>query len=163
MSGAEIALTYVIAREQVLNYVLEPIKATYDYILIDCPPSLGIVTTNALLAATHIIVPMTAELLPLRGISMMDDYITSLKRVKPDIHITGIFITRYNNRKLNKAVESSLRSRYGELIFQQKIRENIAIAESAGARQSIFEYAPDSNGAKDYAALTEEIINRIQK
>ena len=160
MASAEIALTNLLAREQILSRLLDDVKQDYDYILIDCPPSLGIVTTNAFLAADEILVPMTPELLPLKGMRMLDSFITSLQKVKPSIHLSGVFITRFNHRKLNKAVENVVRNRYQDITLQSRIRENIALAESAGSGNSIFEYDPNSNGAKDYQALTEEIMNR---
>ena len=150
------------AREQLLSRLLEPVKQNYDYILIDCPPSLGIVTTNAFLAADEIIVPMTPELLPLKGMRMLDSFVSTLQRVKPNLRLGGVFIARFNHRKLNKVVEQAVKSRYETITMQTRIRENIALAESAGSGQSIFEYDPQSNGAKDYQALTEEIISRNQ-
>lgn len=161
MAGAEVAMTNIVAREQLLNIALKPIKANYDYILIDCPPSIGIVTTNAFLAATEILVPMTPELLPLKGMSMLESFVESLRRIKPELKINGVFITRFNNRKLNKVVETALKERYSDITYQTKIRENISVAESAGSGSSIFEYDTESNGAKDYAALTEEIIAKV--
>ena len=161
MAGAEVAMTNIVAREQLLNIALKPIKANYDYILIDCPPSIGIVTTNAFLAATEILVPMTPELLPLKGMSMLESFVESLRRIKPELKINGVFITRFNNRKLNKVVETALKERYSDITYQTKIRENISVAESAGSGSSIFEYDTESNGAKEYAALTEEIIAKI--
>lgn len=161
MAGAEVAMTNIVAREQLLNIALKPIKANYDYILIDCPPSIGIVTTNAFLAATEILVPMTPELLPLKGMSMLESFVESLRRIKPELKINGVFITRFNNRKLNKVVETAVKERYSDITYQTKIRENISVAESAGSGSSIFEYDTESNGAKDYAALTEEIIAKI--
>lgn len=160
MASAEIALTNLLAREQLLSRLLEPVKQNYDYILIDCPPSLGIVTTNAFLAADEIIVPMTPELLPLKGMRMLDSFVSTLQRVKPNLRLGGVFIARFNHRKLNKVVEQAVKSRYETITMQTRIRENIALAESAGSGQSIFEYDPQSNGAKDYQALTEEIISR---
>ena len=160
MASAEIALTNLLAREQILSRLLDDVKQDYDYILIDCPPSLGIVTTNAFLAADEILVPMTPELLPLKGMRMLDSFITSLQKVKPSIHLSGGFTTRFNHRKLNKAVENVVRNRYQDITLQSRIRENIALAESAGSGNSIFDYDPNSNGAKDYQALTEEIMNR---
>lgn len=160
MASAEIALTNLLAREQILSRLLDDVKQDYDYILIDCPPSLGIVTTNAFLAADEILVPMTPELLPLKGMRMLDSFINSLQKVKPSIRLSGVFTTRFNHRKLNKAVENVVRNRYQEITLQSRIRENIALAESAGSGNSIFEYDPNSNGAKDYRALTEEIMNR---
>ena len=162
MASAEIAMTNLLAREQLLSRLLEPVKQNYDYILMDCPPSLGIVTTNAFLAADEIIVPMTPELLPLKGMRLLDAFVTSLQRIKPSLRLGGVFIARYNHRKLNKAVEEAVKSRYEAITFKTRIRENIALAESAGSGKSIFEYGPQSNGAKDYQALTEEIISRNQ-
>ena len=160
MASAEIALTNVIAREQLLSRLLNDVKSNYDYILIDCPPSLGIVTTNAFLAADEILVPMTPELLPLKGMRMLDSFVSTLQVVKPSLCLNGVFITRFNHRKLNKVVEEAVKQRYKDIIMFTRIRENIAVAESAGSGNSIFEYDPLCNGAKDYRALTEEIINR---
>lgn len=160
MASAEITLTNLLAREQLLTNLLEPIKENYDYILIDCPPSLGIVTTNAFLAADEIIVPMTPELLPLKGMRMLDSFVLSLQKIKPSLHLSGVFIARYNHRKLNKVVEQAVKDRYNNIIMNTRIRENIALAESAGSGMSIFEYDPQSNGAADYLALTEEILSR---
>ena len=160
MASAEIALTNLLAREQLLSRLLEPVKQNYDYILIDCPPSLGIVTTNAFLAADEIIVPMTPELLPLKGMRMLDAFVTTLQRVKPSLRLAGVFIARFNHRKLNKAVEQAVKSRYEAITMKTRIRENITLAESAGSGKSFFEYDPQSNGAKDYQALTEEIMSR---
>ena len=160
MASAEIALTNVIAREQLLSRLLNDVKSNYDYILIDCPPSLGIVTTNAFLAADEILVPMTPELLPLKGMRMLDSFVSTLQVVKPSLCLNGVFITRFNHRKLNKVVEGAVKQRYKDIIMFTRIRENIAVAESAGSGNSIFEYDPLCNGAIDYRALTEEIMNR---
>ena len=161
MSSAEIAMTNTLAREQVLSRALSDVKVNYDFILIDCPPSLGIVTTNAFIAADEILVPMTPELLPLKGMKMLDSFVSSLKVVRPSVKLSGVFITRYNHRKLNKAVSEALKKRYADITFKTIIRENISIAESAGSGQSIFEYEPNSNGAKDYLELTEEILRQF--
>ena len=158
----EIALTNLLARERLLSNLLEPVRKDYDYILIDCPPSLGIVTTNAFIAADEIIVPMTPELLPLKGMRMLDAFVTTLQRVKPSLRLSGVFIARFNHRKLNKVVEQAVKERYESITMNTRIRENIALAESAGSGKSIFEYDSNSNGAKDYLALTEEILSRNQ-
>ena len=162
MASAEIALTNLLARERLLSNLLEPLRKDYDYILIDCPPSLGIVTTNAFIAADEIIVPMTPELLPLKGMRMLDAFVTTLQRVKPSLRLGGVFIARFNHRKLNKVVEQAVKERYESITMNTRIRENIALAESAGSGKSIFEYDSNSNGAKDYLALTEEILSRNQ-
>lgn len=159
MASAEIAMSNLIAREQLLGRALSAVKKNYDFILIDCPPSLGIVTTNAFLAADEILVPMTPELLPLKGMRMLDTFVSSLKIIKPSLRLDGVFITRFNHRKLNKVVAGALKDKYADITYQTYIRENIALAEAAGSGKSIFEYDPSSNGAADYLALTEEILS----
>ena len=163
MAGAEIAMAQKVYREGILDRLLEDYKDNYDFIIIDCPPSLSIVTTNAFLASDEVLVPMTAELLPLKGMKMLEEFIDSLKLVKKSLKISGIFITRFNNRNLNKAVEDAIKAQYGDIAFKTRIRENIALAECAGNAGGIFDYDPESNGAKDYADLTSEIIERFIK
>lgn len=161
LARAEIDMATMMAREGILKSCLDGQKEQYDYILIDCSPSLGIVTTNALVAADKLYIPLTAEALPLKGLTMLDDVVNEVKRrVNPELEVGGVFFTRFNNRKLNKEVVSMVQSRYGDKVFQAKIRENIAIAEMPLSGQTIFEYDPKSNGAADYWALSEEIIAR---
>ena len=161
LARAEIDMATKIAREGILRSALQPLLCNYDYVLIDCPPSLGIVTTNALVAADELFIPLTAETLPLKGMAMLDDILSEVRRrVNPDVSLGGVFLTRYNNRKLNKEVESMIRERYGEKVFKTKIRENIALAEMPVSGQSIFEYDPKSNGAADYMSLAREVESR---
>jgi len=161
MARAEIDMATKIAREGSLRCAIEPLRDSYDYILIDCPPSLGIVTTNALVAADELYIPLTAETLPLKGLRMLDDVLSEVRRrVNPNVVLGGVFLTRYNNRKLNKEVENLIRQRYPERVFDTKIRENISLAEMPMSGQSIFDYDPTSNGAKDYMSLANEIIER---
>ena len=160
MARAEGDLNGKIARERLLNLLLEPVKDEYDYILIDCPPSLGIVTTNAFVASTDIYVPLTAEALPLKGMRMLEEYIGAIRVIRKDLRITGVFITRYNNRNLNNVVDSQIKKAYEGVVFETKVRENISLAEVPLCGGNIFEYAPTSNGANDYRSLTEEIIAR---
>lgn len=117
-------------------------------------------TTNALVAADKLYIPLTAEVLLLKGLTMLDDIVGEVrKRVNPKLELGGVFFTRFNNRKLNKDVVDMVVNRYGSKVFQTKIRENIAIAEMPLSGQTLFEYAPKSNGAADYKALTEEIVS----
>lgn len=160
MARAEGDLNGKIARERILNLLLEPVKSEYDYILIDCPPSLGIVTTNAFVASTDIYVPLTAEALPLKGMRMLEEYIGAIRVIKKDLRITGVFITRYNNRNLNNVVDSQIKKAYEGVVFETKVRENISLAEVPLCGGNIYEYAPTSNGATDYRSLTEEIVAR---
>lgn len=161
LARAEIDMATLIAREGILKAALVPVIGKYDYIIIDCPPSLGIVTTNALVAADEILIPLTAEALPMKGLTMLDDVVREVKRrVNPKLSIGGVFFTRYNNRKLNKEVENMIRQRYAGKVFHTKIKENISLAEMPLSGQSIFDYDPDSTGAKGYYDLATEIEAR---
>lgn len=163
LAGAETLLSTRMAREGILRGLLDDVAESYDYILLDCPPSLGIVTVNALTAADTILIPMTAETLPLKGMTMLDDIVGQVRRsINPRLRLGGVFITRYNNRRLNNAVTEAVRARYGSLLMDTRIRENIALAETPASGRSIFDYAPDSNGAADYRALAEELLQRLR-
>lgn len=164
LARAEIDLATKLAREAILKGLLEEHNSRYDYVIIDCPPSLGIVTTNALVAADELFIPLTAEALPLKGLRMLDDVVSEVKRrVNPRLELGGVFFTRFNNRRLNKDVAEMISKRYGDKVFQTKIRENIAVAEMPLSGKTIFEYDPRSNGAADYKALTQEILDRNKK
>lgn len=164
LAKAETDLSSKLMREAQLKNRIEEVAGDYDYILLDCPPSLGIVTTNALVAATELYIPLTAEALPLKGLTMLDEVVGEIRQaINPRLELGGVFITRYNNRKLNKDVVDAISSRYGSKVFSTKIRENIALAEMPVTGMSIYDYDPTSNGAKDYEALTEEILSRETK
>lgn len=159
LAGAEIDLVQRRAREFVLKKLLTPIIGKYDYILLDCSPSLGLVTINALTMADSVLIPLTGEALPMRGLAMLDNYISDVVAdLNPNLKVDGVIVTRFNNRKLNTSVLSAIRERYGDKVFNSRIRENIAIAEAPLAHCSIFDYAPDSNGATDYMALAKEML-----
>ena len=161
LARAEIDMATLIAREGILKSAIAPVLDRYDYIIMDCPPSLGIVTTNALVAADEIYIPLTAEALPMKGLTMLNDVVSEVRRrVNPSLSIGGVFFTRYNNRRLNKEVEVMIRQRYAGKVFSTKVRENISLAEMPLSGQSIFEYDPKSNGASDYMELATEIENR---
>lgn len=164
LARAETDLSSKMMREAQLKNRIAEIAGDYDYIFLDCPPSLGIITTNALVAATELYIPLTAEALPLKGLTMLDEVVEEIRQaINPRLELGGVFITRYNNRKLNKDVVEAISSRYGSKVFSTKIRENIALAEMPVTGMSIYEYDPNSNGATDYEALTEEILSRETK
>ena len=161
LARAELDLNARIARESILKGLLTNLKEDYDYILLDCPPSLGVITYNALVAASDLYICLTAEGLPLKGLTMLEEVADQIKKnINPDLRISGVFITRYNNRNLNDLVVEKISERYGDVAFRTKIRENISLAESPLAGKDIFSYAPNSNGAIDYLALTDEILSR---
>lgn len=163
MVGLENKIADNVDRAELLEILLEPIKENYDYILLDCPPSLGIVTLNALIAATDLYIPTTAEAIPVRGLKMLTDALERIKKRKnPDIALSGIIITRYGSRNLNKLIEESLREKFGKIVFKTNIRENISIAEAPTIFQDVDSYAPNSHGAEDYRALTSEILKRTK-
>lgn len=160
-SATEIAISTKMQREGVLKKLITPHASKYDYILLDCPPSLGLISINALVASNEVYVPITAEILPTRGLRMLTDIIGQVQEgLNPDLYIGGIILTRWENSNLSKDIETSLRATFGDAVFQTKIRKNISVAEAPSAYKSILEYAPDSNGAKDYRALTKEILSR---
>lgn len=164
MAGVELELSARMEREYILQELLEPLQDKYEYILLDTPPSLGLVTLNALVAATDLYIPLTAEALPSKGLAMLLDILQMVKkRLNPTIALSGVIITRWENSNLSKRVEEKLRSSFGEAVFSTKIRKNVAIAEAPLFSKDITAYAPDSNGAKDYETLTEEIIARAEK
>jgi chromosome partitioning protein len=161
LARAEFDLNARIARESILKGLLANLKEDYDYILLDCPPSLGVITYNALVAASDLYICLTAEGLPLKGLTMLEEVADQIeKNINPDLRISGVFITRYNNRNLNDLVVEKISERYGDVAFKTRIRENISLAESPLAGKDIFSYAPNSNGAIDYLALTDEILSR---
>lgn len=151
-------------RENLLAESLEPIAKEYDFVLIDCPPSLGLLTLCGLCAADALIIPVQPEILALHGLKQIIETVTKVKkRINPRLVLGGVIITMYDGRKiLNRDIFADLKRIYPET-FETPIRNNIAIAEAPGSGQDIFEYAPKSNGAADYLAVAEEIIERSLK
>lgn len=163
LAMVDIQLSSVIARERVLSRALSPIKENYDFILMDCPPSLGVLTLNACTFATDIIIPLIAEVLPFKGLAMINEFISNVREcLNPEAHVSGVLITRWEKTKLTSGIEQELRSSWGDLIFKTKIRKNVTIAEAPLESSNIIEYAPKCNGAADYLSFTEELLNRLQ-
>ena len=143
-------------REYRLRDLLSPLD--YDYILLDCPPGLGLLTINALSASGEVVIPLTPEALPAKGLGTLLDVVRKVEEgLNPDLHLGGIIITRYNRRKINRIVEEYLRETFGSKVFQTKIRENVDIAEAPLQGTDILSYSPKSPGAKDYRDLALEV------
>ena len=132
----------------------------YEWVVIDCPPSLDSVTTLALFATDRVIIPLTAEVLPLKGLGTLVDYLTAVEEARGAGGLLGgIVLTRYDGRKtLSRMVAEQVRDTYGDKVFRTMIRDNVAIAEAQLSGKTVTEYAPKSNGAKDYADLTAEVL-----
>lgn len=165
LSGADVELTNEIGRELLLKKQFAKLEKHYDFILIDCPPSLNLLTINAFVAATEIYIPLQAEYLAFKGLSRLVDIIEKVKdSLNPNLAISGVFVTRYDSRKvLNKQIVDISKDHFEDKFFKTNIRENIALAEAPSNHQNIFEYAPKSNGATDYLMLGKEILKRYKK
>ena len=164
LAMVDVELSNAIAREKVLAELFEQDKVTdkYDFIFLDCPPSLGLVTLNAFTASTDVIIPLVPEVLPFNGLSMINQVVSMVrKRLNPEAHVSGIIITRWENSKLYREIESRLSSKLGDIVYKSRIRKNIRIAEAPLKHKSIVDYDPQSNGAKDYQTLAEEFKTKM--
>ena len=161
LAAIESEIGGTIGRERALEKALQPIRDKYDYILIDCAPSLGLLLINALTAADLVFIPLIAESLPYKGLASLESVIAQVREyLNPRLTLGGVFFTRWAGRNLNKQVADAAAERYGDLLLHTRIRENIAIAEAPLEKKSITDYAEDSNGAADYRALTAEVVQR---
>lgn len=162
LAGAEVELVNEMARENRLKNALGSLRGRYDYILIDCPPSLGLLTINALVAADKLLVPIQCEFYALEGVTKLLD---SMKRVKsilnPSLDIFGIVLTMYDSRtNLANQVVNEVRSFFGDEVFETLIPRTVKLSEAPSYGQSILEYAPDNKGALAYNDLAKEVIAR---
>lgn len=163
LSLIELSLMNTLSREQVLATILKPIEAAYDYILIDCNPSLGLLVINALTAATSVVIPIQTEYLAARGALMILSSIETVRRKKlnPSLAIEGILLTMADTRTtLTRDVSEAVNQQYGASmrIFQPVVRRSVRFAESAVAGKSILSYDPKSQGAEAYRQVAKEIV-----
>jgi chromosome partitioning protein len=164
LSGAEMELINEAGREFILRELFEPVAHDYDYIIIDCPPSLGLLTLNALTASDTVMIPMQAEFLAMQGIVKIKQVTDKVRfRLNKKLQIGGVIATMYDQRKvLNRDIVQTIEGFFGDKVFRTKIRNNVALAEAPSEGKDIFDYNPSSNGAKDYLDLAKEIIARIE-
>ena len=166
ISELDMMLAAKIAHEKILLKILKNIDAgeKYDIVMLDCSPSLGLITMNALVACNELYVPTTAEFLPLKGLKKLEAKCEELaEEANPGLTFTGIIVTRYDSRKnLHQSVDEALRTRYGDIVFRSRIRENVKISEAPRNCKDIVSYAPESNGAYDYVQLAKEMIDRFE-
>ena len=167
MAVADATLTAT-GKEYRLKEALQALKGKYDYCIVDTPPALGILTVNALTAATGAIIPAQADIFSLQGIGQLGGTLDAVKKYcNPDLSVMGILLTRYNDRAVigREAAEMTERTagQLGTKLFTARIRECTAIKEAQARRQSIYSYAPKSNAAADYAALVAEIMTQEEE
>ncbi|UCG53033.1 MAG: ParA family protein [Candidatus Latescibacterota bacterium] len=162
LAGIDMELSTEPEREFLLKNALATVAGDFDYTLIDCPPSLGVLTVNALAAADRVHIPVQTEYLALESLDKLLDTIDRVKqRWNPVLEVGGIIATRFDGRKvLNREVVAKLKEHFGSLLFNRVIRENIALAEAPSHGLDIFTYRPRSHGAEDYLRLCEEIVER---
>lgn len=158
MAAAELELAGKIGRETLLREALVPLRGAYDYILIDPPPSLGLFTLNALVAATEVVIPLQVHIYALRGMQQLQQTIHLVQKLNPQLQITGIVCTMVDRRNnLSVAVENEIRQKFPELVYETVIPQNVRLAEAPASGSSILDYDANSAGAKAYTALAEEV------
>ncbi len=161
LAGAELALSSMIGRERALEKALLPVREAYDYILIDTPPSLGLLTINAFVAADGVIVPVQCEYLSLRGLVQLQNTLTMIREnLNPNVDIVGILPTMFDKRVLHsrEAVEI-LQENFGDLVFKTRIRKTIRYAEAPVKGLSVLKYDPTGAAAEAYRDLAKEVLH----
>jgi chromosome partitioning protein len=161
LAGAELALSSMIGRERALEKALAPVKDNYNYVLIDTPPSLGILTINALVASTSVIVPVQCEYLSLRGLVQLENTLSMIREnLNPEVEIEGILPTMYDNRTLHsREAVDILKENFGDLVFETRIRKTIRYAEAPVKGSSVLAYEPTGYAAEAYRDLAKEVLN----
>jgi chromosome partitioning protein len=160
LAGAELALSSQIGRERALQKALVPALDRYDYILIDTPPSLGLLTINAFVAATGVIVPVQTEYLSLRGLVQLENTLAMVREnLNPGVEVIGILPTMYDRRLTHsREADDILRENFGDLVYQTRIRKTIRFAEAPVQGSSVLAYAPESEAAALYRDLAKEVL-----
>src|SRR6266480_3041637 len=161
LAGAELALSSMIGRERALEKALAEVKDGYDYVVIDTPPSLGLLTINALVASSGVIVPVQCEYLSLRGLVQLENTLSMIREnLNPHVEIEGILATMYDSRTLHsrEALEI-LEENFGDLVFKTRIRKTIRYAEAPVKGTSVLKYDPTGSAAEAYRDLAKEVLN----
>ena len=162
LAAAEIEMVGALAREHRLRQVLEPIRERCDYIIIDCPPSLGLLTVNALVAADGLLIPIQCEYLALEGLSHLLNSIQMVKsKLNPELYIAGVVLNMFDPRtRLAGEIVREVRSHFPKEVFKTIINRNVRLSEAPSFGQSILDYDPHSPGAVAYRSLAEEVMAR---
>lgn len=166
LAAAEVELVQLIARETFLQKSLQSITSEYDFIFIDTPPSLGLLTINALTASSHgVLIPVQCEYLALEGLSQLINTINLVQEsLNPALHVAGVVMTMYDGRtNLAAQVVDEVRQHFPEQIFKTVIPRNVRLSEAPSYGEDILSYAPSSVGSKAYQTLTEELLSRVRR
>ena len=165
LSAAEIQLVNEVGREQTLARALQPVLDRYDYVLIDCQPSLGLLTVNALACSEGVVIPTECEFFSLRGLALLTDTVEKVReRLNPRLKISGILVTRFDTRTVNaREVMARVLERFGDLVFDTVITRTVRFPETSVAGEPITTWAPKSGGAQAYRTLAREVIARFGK
>ena len=160
--GAEIEMLNLSNREKIVSQILDPIRNDYDFILIDCSPSLGLITVNALTAADSVIIPVQCEYFALEGISKLLNTVKIIKKkLNPKLEIEGFLLTMYDSRlRLANQIYDEVKRHFQELVFKTVIQRNVKLSESPSHGLPVILYDAESTGAKNHLALAKEIINK---
>lgn len=165
LSSAEMELINEAGREFILRELFDPVQYDYDYIIIDCPPSLGLLTLNALTCSDFVYIPLQTEFLAMQGMLKIKQVIDKVRfRLNKKLKIGGVIATMYDSRKvLNREVVDTIRKHFKDKLCDTMIRDNVSLAEAPARRMDIFTYSPKSNGAEDYLALAREILAQTEE
>lgn len=163
-AGADIELAGIVGRELLIKEALLELKKEYDFILIDCPPSLGIITIMGLTASNFVIVPVQTQFLAMQGLSqLIDTYNLVKKRMNSNLDFLGIVLTMYDTRRsLDSSIVQRINSNFNNKVFKTMINTNVSLAEAPALGMDVIEYAGNSKGAAQYKKLTNEILERIK-
>ena len=160
LAGAEIELVGMVSREYRLKEIVEELKAGYDYVLLDCPPSLGLLTLNALAAADSILIPIQCEFYALEGVNQLLNTINLVRRrLNPRLEVEGVLLTMFDGRTtLSHEVERDVRAVFHDKVYAAVIPRTVRLSEAPSYGKTVLEYDPHSKGAQAYLALTREVI-----
>lgn len=162
LNGTEEKLLNKMSRETILKRLLEPIKSNYDYVLIDCPPSLNLLVLNSLTASSEAIIPIATEYHALTGTNTILQTLQQVKTLlNSDLRLSGVFITKYDERTNNdREIKDAIQNRFKDLCYKTIIRTNVKIKDATNIHKSVIDFDPTSNGAIDYTDLAKEIIKQ---
>lgn len=166
LAGADVEMaTYEVGRESLFKNKIDVVRDNYDYIIIDCPPSLGLLNLNALTAADSVLIPVQCEYLALEGLTQLLNTIRNVQKLfNPNLSIEGVLLTMFDVRtKLSVEVQQEVRKYFKEKVYRCYIPRNVRLSEAPSREESIFEYDTRSEGAKAYAALVKEVLSQNEK